>query len=217
MSYGEGSISSATASPTGTDGGSGSGGWGDWAQAAKGGMDVLRGATDVAATIYALTNPRDRPVVPRQGYVSWIRNIPNMDPMLSGMMPMPFMEGMRYPSYTKPGPSETRFGAGDVYPATQEYYQTALSRNYGLSDAELEGRRQRMLASQGLGGLDEAYTPGQFAQRSYIDPEALAKAMTGIDENAYRDQQMYLQNAARLAQYNTRRAKMYGDLVGSAT
>jgi len=162
----------------------------------------------------------DSPEVPvPQGYKSWVENIPDMSAMTHGLMPMPYLTGISYPSFGGAYREKPGYGFGDisqVYPATQEFYKSALGGRYGYSDEELEGQRQRLLASRGLGGLGQAYTPRQFAQSSYIDPQSLAESMAGYDEIALRDQQSYLQNAGMLASYNARRARMLGSLLGSA-
>jgi hypothetical protein len=162
----------------------------------------------------------DQPEVPSPyGYTQWVEHQPEMTAMIQGLMPMPYLSGVSYPTHGGPFLEKETHMFGDmsgVYPVTQELYRSALGRDYGYSPQDLAAQQQQMLASQGL-NLSGAYTPATFAQSSYLDPQAVAQSLGGMEGLAYRDQQSYLRNAAQLASYNAQRARALGGMLGSVS
>lgn len=177
--------------------------------AITGGLSNLLGlGTTIAGLVQG---PSGAPV--SMAYQPWLDAMPDRLKLLRGALPMPQFGGQVIPELWD-YPKELSRIYGGMTPATSSLYENILGRQYGMSPEELEAKRQSILASQSVGGLGGAVTPGAVMQQSAYSPQQASQYLGQNYLTALQDQQSLLKNAARLAAYNTQTAKNVFGIVG---
>jgi hypothetical protein len=164
--------------------------------------------TDLASSIYGLTQGLKESPESRRARHIWERARPEAERLLAQLFVNPAAEGSFIP-YS----NNVLFGAAPTQ-SMSDIYSHYLGRQYGLPSNVASSLRAQALDPVKLPSLPVQATPAQVRRQTALDPRALAGASVGTQLPGIAGGLQKLKSQGQLAAFNLWRAQQLGQIIG---